>query len=134
MAIVNFSFTDINVHREHRARGKVSISTKFNIDSVEPYALNVGKASQAGLLFRFSQRTEYKNLGDIALKGHILYLSEEEKINEILEMWKKEKKIKKDVFEHLANKVIEKCSIQSVVLSDTVGLPPAIRLDKIKVK
>lgn len=134
MAIVNFTFTNLDVQREPAPKGKVSISSNLAIEKVEPYALNVGKSSQQGCKFIFKQETIYKNLGHIKLNGYVLYLGEEESIKEILEKWKKEKKISKKIFEHVANKVMEKSSIQSIILSDTVGLPPPIQLQRIKVK
>ncbi|RME78534.1 hypothetical protein D6774_00745 [Candidatus Woesearchaeota archaeon] len=134
MTIVNFTFTDIDVHRELKPKGKVSIKSNISIDGVEPYALSVGSTTQQGCQFLFKQETTYSNLGHIKLKGRILYLGDEAKVKEILEKWKKEKKLQKQIFELVANKVIEKSSIQSAILSDAVGLPPPIQLQRIKVK
>ena len=48
-------------------------------------------------------------------------------------MRKKEKKLNKDVAEKIINNILTKCNIQSIILSNTVNLPPPVPMPKVNV-
>jgi hypothetical protein len=134
MAIVGFEFTKINVHKEETAKGKINISNNVGIVDVQKSDLQIGKAKQTGIRFIFEYKSKYEpGFAAIELGGVILYLTEDKNAKEIFEAWEKEKKIKKDVAEKIINAILTKCNIQSIILSNTVNLPPPVPMPHVNI-
>ena len=134
MAIVGFEFTKINVQKEETARGKINISNNVGIIEIKKSDLQIGKTKQTGLRFVFEYKSKYEpSFAVIELGGVILYLTDEKNAKEILEAWEKEKKIKKEVAESIINSILTKCNIQSIILSNTVNLPPPVPMPHVNI-
>ncbi|MBN1544379.1 hypothetical protein JW898_02860 [Candidatus Woesearchaeota archaeon] len=134
MAIVGFEFTKINVQRQEVAKGKINISNNVGITDIKKSDLQLGKSKQNGIRFFFEYRSSYEpGFAKIELGGIILYLTDEKNAKEITEAWEKEKKIKKDVAEKIINAILTKCNIQSIILSNTVNLPPPVPMPHVNV-
>jgi len=135
MAIVSFNFNKISVERKNLPRGKINIKNNVSIKDVQKADLSLGKAKQAGLRFIFEYVSKYEpNMGEIKLEGDVLDLGEEKKVKEILDGWKKNKKLPSDLTAVVINNVLNKCNIQALVLSKEVNLPPPINLPRVGVK
>ncbi len=135
MAIVGFEFTKINVQKKETATGKINIANNVGIVDIQKSDMQLGKSKQHGLKFLFEYKSLYEpNFARIELGGVVLYLGEEKKTKEILEGWQKEKKIKKDIAEKIINSILTKCNIQSILLSNTVNLPPPVPMPKVNVQ
>ena len=131
--IVGFNFNKINVERKDMIKGKISISNNVSIKNIEEKDLALGKEKQNALKFTFEFDSKYEpNIGDIILGGDILFVGDAKKAKEILDSWKKDKKIPKDVMTSVLNTVLTKCNIQALILSQEVNLPPPIPLPKVK--
>ncbi len=134
MAIVGFEFTKINVQKKETAQGKINISNNVGITDIQKSDLELGKTKQSGIKFLFDYRSIYEpNYAKIELGGNILFLTDEKNGKEIIEGWEKEKKIKKDVAEKIINAILTKCNIQSIILSNTVNLPPPVPMPKVNI-
>lgn len=134
MAIVGFEFTKINVQKQETAKGKINISNNVAIADIKKADLQLGKAKQAGIKFMFDYKSLYEpKFARIELGGNILFLTDEKKAKEILDSWEKEKKIKKEIAETVINSILTKCNIQSILLSNTVNLPPPVPMPKVNV-
>lgn len=134
MPIVGFEFTKINVERNDVAKGKINISNNVGIADIERNDLSVGNTKQAGLRFVFEYKSLYEpSFAKIELAGHIIYLTDDKNANEIVNDWKREKKISKEIAEKIINTVLAKCNIQSIILSNTVNLPPPVPMPKVNV-
>lgn len=135
MAIVAFNFNKISVERKGVPRGKINIKNNISIKDVQKADLSLGKAKQAGLRFIFEYVSKYDpNVGEVKLEGDVLDLEEEKKVKEILDGWKKNKKLPQDLTAAVINNVLNKCNIQALVLSKEVNLPPPINLPRVGVK
>jgi len=134
MAIVGFSFTKILVERKDGPLGKMKVSNNVALKKLEkvPLAL-AGTENCLRLSFSFEALYEPK-VGDIKLDGYILYMEKEEKMEELLEIWKKDKKLPKEVMQGLMNNILSKCSVQAVILSREINLPPSIPVPRVTVK
>ncbi|MBW2992471.1 hypothetical protein KY345_04605, partial [Candidatus Woesearchaeota archaeon] len=55
-------------------------------------------------------------------------------VKQIVEGWKKNKNIKKEVFEQVMNAAMTKANIQALIVSQMVNLPAPIQLPKLAVK
>jgi hypothetical protein len=132
MAIVGFEFTKIEVQKQETAKGKINISNNVGIVDVQKSNLELGKTKQSGVRFLFEYKSLYEpKFAKIELGGIILYLTDDKSAKEIVESWKKEKKIKKEIAEKIMNSILTKCNIQSIILSNTVNLPPPVPMPKV---
>jgi hypothetical protein len=134
MAIIGFNFNKINVEKSEVGKGKVNISNNVAIKNIESKGISLGKDKQDALRFTFEFTSKYEpKLGNILLGGDVLFLTDAKKSKEIVDGWKKDKKVPKDIMAGILNTVLAKCNIQALILSQEVNLPPPIPLPKVKV-
>ena len=134
MAIVGFEFTRIDVQKQETAKGKINISNNVGIEDIKKSDLQLGKAKQSGIKFMFNYKSLYEpGFAKIELHGMVIYLTDEKDAKDILQGWEKERKIKKDVAEKIMNAVLTRCNIQSIILSNTVNLPPPVPMPKVNI-
>lgn len=134
MAIVGFEFTRIDVEKKETAKGKINISNNVGIVNIVRSDLQLGASKQSGLKFLFEYKSAYEpEFAKIELGGTILYLTDEDNAKKILDDWKKDKKLNKEVAEKIVNSILTKCNIQSIILSNTVNLPPPVPMPKVNV-
>jgi len=135
MTIVGFSFDKIVVEKFDFVQGKINISNNVSMQSVEPAELGLGKAKQKGLKFTYEFTSKYEpKAGNILINGHVLFMTDEKKSREVLDSWKKSKKIPKDVMSDVLNTVLAKCNIEALILSKEVNLPPPMPLPRVNVE
>jgi hypothetical protein len=134
MAIVGFEFTKINVKRQEVAQGKINISNTVGIVDIKRNDIVAGKNTQNGIKFVFDYKSLYEpNFAKIELEGTILYLTDEKNAKEILDSWEKDKRVSKDIAEKIINTILTRCNIQSIILSNTVNLPPPVPMPKVNI-
>ena len=133
MTVISFSFTKINTERIKPIKGKLNISNNVSIKDVKSFDLKLGKSKEKALRFDFKFEAVYNpKIGNIELLGEIVYLGKEEKIKETEKLWKKDKKIPKDIVEEIMSNILSKCNIEAILMSREIGLPPPIPLPKVK--
>ena len=131
MSIIGFNFTKINVERKKQTSGKINISNNVTITDVSEKELSFSQ-DQKGIQFIFDFSSKYEpDLGSINLIGEVIYIEEKNKVKDIVENWKKSKKIDKSLMTAILNNVLMKCNIQALLLSQTINLPPPIPLPKV---
>lgn len=134
MVIVGLNITKIDAERKSGGSAKVSINNNVSIEKVEEQKLNIGKSSQYGLRYEFSYSTIYEPaMGHIKFGGNIITVEDEKVGKDIMEGFKKSKKLPDSVMGMLLNAVLRKCSVQAVVLSQEIALPSPVPLPKVKV-
>ena len=135
MTIVGFNFSEINVKRNEGVKGTISIANNIAIRDISQRDLNMGAEKQGALKFVFEFTSTYEpKLGEIKLVGDVLYLADSKKSKDILDQWKKDKKVAKDIMSNILNTVLAKCNIQALILSQEVNLPPPLPLPKVAMK
>ncbi|MBD3203559.1 hypothetical protein GF327_04645 [Candidatus Woesearchaeota archaeon] len=133
MTIVGFNFTKMLIEKKKTATGKIDIANNVSIKEVKEAKLNLGNSKKPGLEFQFLFTSNYKeDIGKIELYGKVIYMDKEDNIKKILETWKKEKKVQKELLGSLYNSILSKCNVQAIILSRDIQLPPPIPLPKIK--
>lgn len=134
MAVIGFNFNKISIQREPVLKGKLNIKNNVTIKNVEKADLFLGKSKQDGIKYSFEFTSKYEpNAAEILLQGDVLSVEESAKAKEIIDGWKKNKKIPSDVMANILNNILTRCNIQALVLSRDVNLPPPIPLPKVKV-
>ncbi len=133
MAIVGFNFTRLEAERSEAAKGKINVSNNVSIKNVEEKNLSLGNDKQKVLSFTFEFASTYDpKVGSIKLVGDVLYMDDAKKAKEVLDGWKKEKKLPKELMTGIINTILNKCNIQSLILSEQVNLPAPIPLPRVQ--
>lgn len=133
--IVGFGFTKLSAEKHESAKGKIDINNNVGIKDVEEDSFSFGDNKQNVLKFKFEFTSKYEpNFGNILFEGELLYLEDSKKTKEILNSWKKDKKIPKDIMAGLLNTILTKCNVQALILSQEVNLPPPIPLPKVQIQ
>ncbi|MBI4738573.1 hypothetical protein HY772_03280 [Candidatus Woesearchaeota archaeon] len=133
MAIVGFDYNKISVEKNEGQSGKISVANSVNIKRVERNDISLGKTKQSGLKFVFEYSSIYNpNYAKILLGGTVLVLQEEKTVQEVLDAWAKDKKIKKEILEGVINTILTRCNIQSLILSNAANLPPPVPMPKVR--
>ena len=134
MTIVGFDFTKIDAEKKGPVKGKININNNVTIKNVEEQNLNLGKEKQNALKFVFEFIAKYEpDMGSIKLEGNVIYMADSKKIKEILDGWKKDKKLAKDISTGILNTVLTRSNVQALILSQNINLPPPIPLPKVQV-
>ena len=103
------------------------------ITDIKEHDLSLGEKSQKALKFLFEFSSKYEpDFGEIVLGGDLVFIESASKIKEVLDGWKKSKKISKDIMAGVLNTVLVKCNIEALILSQKVSLPPPIPLPEVK--
>lgn len=134
MTVIGVNLVKISAERSKPLSGKINIENNIAIKDVQNANLAVGKAKESGLRFTFVFTTMYsEGVGKIEFTGELLYLGSEKVIKETLDLWKKDKKVPKEVMGEVLNSSLNKCHLEALVLSNEINLPPPIQLPRIKV-
>lgn len=133
MTIVGFDFTKIEAERKGPARGKVNINNNVTIKDVKDQDLNLGKEKKDALKFNFEFTVNYDpDIGKVLLEGEVIYMDEAKKVKEIVDNWKKDKKIEKDISTMVLNTVLTKSNVKALIISQDINLPSPIPLPKVQ--
>ncbi len=133
MTIIGFNFTKINAERTKQAQGKINIDNNISIKEVEKVDLSLGSNKQYGIKFTFAFTTHYEpKVAEMNLEGEIYYTDTDKKINEVIDSWKKKKKVEEEFMGEILNTILNKCNIQALILSQEIGVPAPIPLPKLE--
>ena len=132
MSIINFSFTKFNAERNSDKLEIFESSTDIKISSItkEKYS------SDEMLKFLFMFNVKYSNIGSVAVEGSVIASDSNEKMDALLEKWKKSKAISELINDDIANKVVNtilyECNIKCLELAHSLRLPSHINMPLIK--
>lgn len=126
MAVVGFSFSKVLVERK-KAPNASGVKVKADIKVVGVDKESIGQDNNVAR-FEFEFTLDYEESGNVLFLGDILFMDEPKKITQMLEMWKKQKAVPKEVLKQLLNAALYRCNIKALELSQEVGLPPHLNL------
>lgn len=127
--IIGFGLNHVAVERKNPLKGKVEISYNLSMDQIEEEKMPVA-VGQLPLRIDFKYSVEYApKIGTITLLGSVIYLTDEKQGRQLIENWKKKKKLgNEQVAAVIFNNVLTRCNIKALMLAQEVGLPPHIPL------
>ena len=135
MTIVSFNFTKIEAEKKETGKGKININNNVAITDVGEKDLSLGNEKQKVLSFTFEFTSTYEpKVGSIKLVGDVLYMDDSKKVKQILDDWKKDKRLPKDIMTGILNTILNRSNVQALILSQDVNLPPPILLPKVQVE
>src|SRR3989304_5177098 len=113
MAIVGMNFIKISAEKKGPAKGKVSISNNIGIKKVEKADFSLGSSKQEGIRFEYEYVSKYTpDMGNISIIGDILVIEQSETVKQVLDSWKKDKKVPKDLMRLILNNILAKINFQ----------------------
>jgi len=132
MSIIGFNFEKIMIERKGKINSQLKIKNNLSIVNVEQEKLNLTSSGDV-LKFNFEYTAEYEpKVGKIVLEGHILVMDDPKQVKEVLDGWKKDKKLPKEMMPQILNTILAKCNIRALSLTQDVNLPPHIKLPILK--
>ena len=132
MTIVKINLHKVNAEKNLAAKGgQIKINNNVSIKDVEN--MDFAVEGKKGLRFTFSFNCSYEpELGKIEVEGQVLFVENEDKINEIKDSWDKDKRVPLEVMEQIVNAALHKGNIQAIKISEDVNLPSPLPLPKVK--
>lgn len=125
MAVVGFYFTKIHGEKKTEPNKKLSVDRAVNIQKVEKSDIAFGAQKQGSIVVSFSYEVTYApEIGKIELNGNLLYLAQEERLEETLAQWKKESTLPLDIMNPILQAIFTRANIQALVMSRDLTLPP----------
>jgi hypothetical protein len=135
MPVVGLQFNKIVIEKFNPVKGKVQVNNNVMIKDVEKIELNVGSSKQSSLKFLFEFTANYEpKIANMTMNGHLTFFEKPEKVKELADAWKKDKKLPKEVMSSVLNTVLSRCNVEPLIFSREVNLPPPIPLPKVEVK
>ena len=135
--ILNFGIEKIIAERhEIKEANKKGLEAKNNlkIEKVEEVALEpLTKEKILKITFTYSIQYTPK-IATIELTGNVLYMADEKRRKEIIEGWKKEKKLDTNLAQIVINYALNRCNIRALTLGQELNVPPHIPFPRITTK
>ena len=132
MAIVGFNFTKMLVEKKGSLQGKININNNIALTNAKEMDVSLGGKDTKGMLIQFEYSCIYEpNLGKILLEGDIITMESPETIKSSIELWQKKKTVGKGVLDQVMPYLLNKSSIQAIILSKDASLPSPVPLPKI---
>jgi hypothetical protein len=133
MTVVGLQINKILVEKFAPVKGKVSVNNNVAVKDVTKTDLTFGASKQDALEFTYEFKASYEpKIAHITFEGTVTYFESPAAIDEIMKMWKKEKKVSPEIMSNVINSILVKCNVEALLLSREVNLPPPIPLPKVK--
>ncbi|MDP7282254.1 MAG: hypothetical protein QF475_01260 [Candidatus Undinarchaeales archaeon] len=135
MPIVDLTFTKINASRKKPEKGanlndglKINSGTKINNIVKDKF----GKLGEC-LLIDFSYNANYEpDLGSIEICGEVVFY--EPKLTQVSDIQDGKVVLKPGTFELVQNAILSASSVESLLISREIKLPPAVQLPRVTLK
>jgi len=132
MAIVSISFTQIKAEKTGNVNGKININNNVMLTDVSSIDVKLGGGAQKGLLLKYKYTCDYApKVGKILLEGDVVTVESDDVVKKVVDAWKKDKKVDSEISRKVLAQVLNKCTVQAIVLSRDLGLPAPIKLPSI---
>ena len=126
--INRFKFSKVDSQVLGMLEGEISVTNNVAIKNLEK--------NGSGLKLTFDYKTKYVQKGTefafIVFSGEVEF--SDTKVDSHLEEWKKAKKLPSEVMSPVLNFILGKSNLESLKLSQVLGLPSPIPLPEVKVE
>ena len=135
MTVVGLQFTRMLIEKHSAVKGKVQVNNNVALTNVEKTDFVVGPSNQGAAKFYFEFTAKYEpKIADMIFVGFLTFVDEPKKVTELVESWKKDKKLPKEEMSNVLNTILSRCNVEALLLASEVNLPPPIPLPKVTVK
>jgi hypothetical protein len=132
--IINYKLKKISIQKKNKIKGPVEAKNNLKITNITEDSLpSLSKEKALNIEFLFS--VDYQpDIAALEIIGSITYMQDKKNMKEILENWKKNQKIKKEIAAPIFNYILSQCSIKALSLEEDLELPFHIPLPILKTK
>ncbi len=134
MPIVGLSFNSVEAKRdrEQKIRAEIKVNSVPRINDMKEVTIStLGNKKVLSLLFEFVTNYDPR-VGEIKIGGELLYLTDNNK--ELLNKWKKERKLPEKPSLEILNYLFRRCLIKVSNIAEDLQLPPPLPMPTIKPK
>jgi hypothetical protein len=130
MPIVGIVLKNISASKNADIEGSVKVNNNTNLKDVKE--TNLAVLGKKGLSVGFEFKTIYeaeklkKSFGEVSFIGDVLIVDDKHK--EILDGWKKNKKLPDQINIAVINTVLRRCLTEGLLISEKLNLPPPVVL------
>lgn len=143
MPVIGTNFLEMNYKRKD-VDGNLEagdLTRNFSIIDVRPKDIPLNSDTSSVLSFRYEYGIIYNlnkpkdtTLGDINIKGEVLFMEEKSVIKKMLAGWKKNKNIDQTVFQEVVMAALNVSQIEALYNSSKVLLPPPFPLPNVNIE
>ena len=135
MGVVGIQFTKINIEKHRPVKGKITVNNNVTLTDVVKSDLSLGAAKQSAAKFLFEFTANYEpKIANMTMNSILTYYDKPDVVKEIVDGWKKNKKVPKPVMSSVLKTILTRCNVQAMLFAREVNLPPPIPLPKVQVK
>ena len=132
--IINFRLDKIHIERKNQPKGNIEAKNNLKVIDIDHESLSA-LTKQKALNFKFLFSVVYEpDIAKAEIGGNVTYMADEKQIKEIVEKWKKEKKIKPEIAAPIFNYILAKCNVKALGLEEDLELPFHIPIPRLKAK
>jgi hypothetical protein len=129
MPVAGMSIDNIEAKKHAEVTVGVKVNSNTNLKNVKEQSLP--GFDKKALLIEFEFSTQYlapkdKKVAEFIIGGHVLVI--DDKYKEILDSWKKDKKLPDEIGIQVVNVIFNKCTKKAIILSDDLQLPSPVPL------
>ena len=142
MPIVGLNIKNLSASIEERKaiEGNINVNSSPIIIDVEKKSVGLqGVKDVISIEFKFEieynmekKDKKKEKIGDITIGGEVFYYTEKDK--EMIEKWKKEKRLEDSIAAEILNAIFRRCLTVAIGLSNELKLPPPIKFPIVKSK
>ena len=123
--IVGITLESIEAKKYGKFDGNIRIDNNVSITGVKELKIPLFEEKISQIAFGFTTKyvKEKEELGDILIKGVVLYRGEEENIRK---SYASEKKLPEKIGPIVVNAILTKCITRTIDLAEQLALPPPI--------
>jgi len=131
--ILGINFYKISAESKRTSiQGNLKVNSNVQIKSVENAEISGNPKSSGGLKIQFTFKTTYTpDIGTIELDGELIAVEKKEVAENAIKEWKKSKALVKDILKEVMDSILARATVEAVVLSREVALPPPIPFPRV---
>ncbi len=127
---INLRKIEASIDEKKPLNVNINVNSSPKIENVERSSVDLLKDILA-VDFTFTSKYE-PDIAEMLMEGQVLYQTD--KAKEVLNLWKKEKKLEDGVALDVLNAIFRKCLTRAVDLSAELRLPPPVQFPVVKPK
>ena len=131
MSIIGFTYTGISAEKTKDIDKKVGIRNNISIKDISEHKIPFTSTDDKSFKVSFEFLTEYSpDFGNIKIDSELFIVRPKKEANEILDEWKKNKKLRQDLVPSYFNFILRKCNLKAMILAEDLNLPSPYPLPK----
>ena len=129
MPIIGINFDKISVEKRKPVQAPLNIGVNVKVLDMEKEEMSFSTKDTSVLRINFAFQLKYEpKIADLTLAGHLHFMEDKKAIEDLMNRWKKEKKMDPNISKLLLNAVLVKCHTKALYMAQEVNLPPHIRM------